>query len=60
MANVLERGNIYFVYRPKVEHTSAAGLEDIQRFFVLCARVPASGADACGRRDPSDDAGGPD
>jgi hypothetical protein len=35
MANVLERGNIYFVYRPKVEHTSAAGLEDIQRFFVI-------------------------
>jgi hypothetical protein len=35
MANVLERGNIYFVYRPKVEHTSTAGLEDIQRFFVI-------------------------
>jgi hypothetical protein len=35
MADVLERGNIYFVYRPKVEHTAAAGLEDIQRFFVI-------------------------
>jgi hypothetical protein len=35
MVNVLERGNIYFVYRPKVDHTSAAGLEDIQRFFVI-------------------------
>ena len=35
MAEVLERGNIYFVYRPKVEHTSAAGLEDVQRFFVI-------------------------
>jgi len=35
MANVLERENIYFVCRPKVEHTSAAGLEDIQRFFVI-------------------------
>jgi hypothetical protein len=35
MAEVLERGNIYFIYRPKVEHTSAAGLEDIQRFFVI-------------------------
>jgi hypothetical protein len=35
MANVLERGNIYFVYRPKVERASAAGLEDIQRFFVI-------------------------
>jgi hypothetical protein len=35
MADVLERGNIYFAYRPKVEHTSAEGLEDIQRFFVI-------------------------
>jgi hypothetical protein len=35
MADVLERGNIYFIYRPKVEHTSAAGLQDIQRFFVI-------------------------
>jgi len=35
MAEVLERGNIYFVYRPKVEHTSATGLEDVQRFFVI-------------------------
>jgi hypothetical protein len=35
MANVLERGNIYFVYRPKVEHASAKGIEDIQRFFVI-------------------------
>ena len=35
MAKVLERGNIYFIYRPKVEHTSAEGLEDIQRFFVI-------------------------
>jgi hypothetical protein len=35
MANVLERGNIYFVYRPKVEQTSAAGIEDVQRFFVI-------------------------
>jgi hypothetical protein len=35
MADVLERGNIYFVYRPKVEHTSAKGLEDVQRFFVI-------------------------
>jgi hypothetical protein len=35
MAIVLERGNIYFAYRPRVEHTSAQGLEDIQRFFVI-------------------------
>jgi len=35
MTDVLERGNIYFVYRPKVEHTTVAGLEDVQRFFVI-------------------------
>ena len=35
MADVLERGDIYFIYRPKVEQTSAAGLEDVQRFFVI-------------------------
>jgi hypothetical protein len=35
MADILERGNIYFVYRPKVEHTAAEGLEDVQRFFVI-------------------------
>jgi hypothetical protein len=35
MAEVLERGNIYLVYRPKVEHTSATGLEDVQRFFMI-------------------------
>lgn len=35
MADVLERGNIYFVYRPRVEQTTARGLEDIQRFFLV-------------------------
>jgi hypothetical protein len=33
MANVLERGNIYFAYRPRVEEDAA--LEDIQRFFMI-------------------------
>jgi hypothetical protein len=35
MPQVLERGDIYFVYRPRVEQKSAAGIEDIQRFFVI-------------------------
>jgi hypothetical protein len=35
MTEVLERGNIYFAFRPKVEYTSAEGIEDIQRFFVI-------------------------
>src|SRR2546430_3720374 len=35
MPQVLERGDIYFLYRPRVEQTSASGLEDIQRFFMI-------------------------
>jgi hypothetical protein len=35
MPQVLERGNIHFVYRPRVEATSASGLEDIQRLFMI-------------------------
>jgi hypothetical protein len=35
MADVLERGNIYFMYRPRVEHTTAGGLDDIQRLFII-------------------------
>jgi hypothetical protein len=45
MAEVLERGNIYFVYRPKVEHTTAAGLEDVQRFFVILSPFHRSPTD---------------
>jgi hypothetical protein len=29
MPQVLERGDIYFVYRPRVEQVSATGIEDI-------------------------------
>jgi hypothetical protein len=32
---VLERGDIYFIYRPKIEEASAAGLADVQRFFMI-------------------------
>lgn len=32
---VLEQGNIYFVYRPKVEQTSVSGLEDVQQFNMI-------------------------
>jgi hypothetical protein len=35
MPQVLERGNIYFAYRPRVEETSAAGIEDVERFSVI-------------------------
>lgn len=32
---VLEAGNIYFCYRPKVEHDEAEGLKEVQRFYVV-------------------------
>jgi hypothetical protein len=32
---VLERGDIYFIYRPKIEEASAAGLADVQRLFMI-------------------------
>lgn len=31
----LERGNIYFFYRPKVEEDDPEGLEDVQRFYMV-------------------------
>lgn len=31
----LEQGNIYFIYRPKVEQEEAEGLEDVQRLFLV-------------------------
>jgi hypothetical protein len=33
--DVLERGDIYFVYRPKVETPSVEGFEDVQRFYIV-------------------------
>jgi hypothetical protein len=35
MADILERGNIYFAYRPRVDQDTAHGLEDVQRFFLI-------------------------
>jgi hypothetical protein len=37
MADVLERGAVAFLYRPRVETFAARGLEDVQRFYVLLA-----------------------
>jgi len=33
--DILQKGNIYFFYRPKVQHEEAHGLEEIQRFFIV-------------------------
>jgi hypothetical protein len=32
---VLERGHIYFAYRPRVEEEAAHGLEDVQRVYMI-------------------------
>jgi hypothetical protein len=32
---IVEEGDIYFLYRPRVEETEVEGLRDIQRFFVV-------------------------
>jgi len=36
-ARVIERGNIYFFYRPKVDEEHPTGIDDIQRFYLLLA-----------------------
>src|SRR6266567_6747518 len=33
--HILEQGNIYFFYRPKVGERSAEGLEDVERFYMV-------------------------
>jgi hypothetical protein len=35
MSNVLERGEIFFFYRPRVDAEAADELEDVQRFFFV-------------------------
>ncbi len=35
MVDVLERGDIFFFYLPKVEEEKAEGLEDVQRFHMV-------------------------
>jgi hypothetical protein len=34
-ARVLERGDIFFLYRPRVGEDQPAGLVDVQRFFIV-------------------------
>lgn len=34
-AEILERGDIYFVYRPKVEEEFPRGLDDVQRLYMI-------------------------
>lgn len=36
---ILEVGNIYFIYRPKVDQESVALINDVQRFYANTAEV---------------------
>ncbi len=35
MASVLERGDIFFLYRPRVDRREARSLDDVQRLYVI-------------------------
>jgi len=35
VSTVLERGDVFFFYRPRVEREEADDLEDVQRFFLV-------------------------
>jgi hypothetical protein len=34
-AEIVEQGDIYFFYRPKVENEEATSLDDVQRFHIV-------------------------
>lgn len=56
----IERGHIYFFYRPKVEHEEAHSIDDVQRFHMLLLPRPPQFAtsrngDANGAEKPEDD-----
>jgi hypothetical protein len=36
-AEILERGDIYFFYRPKKAAEEVKGIEDVRRFFIVSA-----------------------
>jgi hypothetical protein len=36
--DVLERGNIFFVYRPQVEEESPEGMSDVQQFYMILSK----------------------
>ncbi|KAI0360998.1 hypothetical protein OH77DRAFT_1442914 [Trametes cingulata] len=45
-AGTIERGHIYFFYRPKVELEEIHSLDDVQRFYMLLVPRPPSFASA--------------
>lgn len=53
---LLEKGHLYFVYRPKVEHDHAESLDDVARFYLSLQAVqsdidhPGTGSSSCSSR----------
>jgi hypothetical protein len=41
MSTELERGDIFFFYRPRVDTTEVRSLEDVQRFFFILHPEPS-------------------
>ncbi|RPD65147.1 hypothetical protein L227DRAFT_591317 [Lentinus tigrinus ALCF2SS1-6] len=57
-AGTIERGHIYFFYRPKVELEEAHSLDDVQRFYMLLIPRPpqfASGSDISTSQENGDE-----
>jgi hypothetical protein len=40
LIKVLERGYIYFFYRPRVDETKVAGLNDVERLYMVMETLP--------------------
>ena len=58
IVGTIERGHIYFFYRPKVELEEAHSLDDVQRFYMLLIPRPpqfASGSDTAANQANEDE-----
>ncbi|KAI0673705.1 hypothetical protein C8Q78DRAFT_645656 [Trametes maxima] len=52
-AGTIERGHVYFFYRPKVELEEAHSLEDVQRFYMVLVPRPPQFASSSGNQTTS-------
>jgi hypothetical protein len=50
MAGTIERGHIYFLYRPKVEQEKVHSIDEIARFDMLLVPSPPEFANLGGGR----------
>ncbi|KAI0937211.1 hypothetical protein AcW1_001252 [Taiwanofungus camphoratus] len=57
-SGTIERGHIYFFYRPRVELEEAQSIEDVQRFHILLIPRPPEFSAASGQQNSPNDADG--